>query len=171
MSKTGQKSVIPIERIASRIYLIRDEKVLLDSDLAELYGVPTKRLNEQVKRNIKRFPGDFMFQLSPEEFEILKSQIATSSWGGRRTPPYAFTEQGVAMLSTVLHSNRAIEINVAIMRAFVKIRQMLATNAELARKIEERDRHIANLYEHVRKLLTPPDPPKKNPIGYIHPKD
>ncbi len=166
MPKARTKSIIPIERIASRIYLIRDEKVMLDADLAELYDVPTKRLNEQVKRNLKRFPDDFMFQLTPEEFEILRSQIAASSWGGRRTAPYAFTEQGVAMLSSVLHSDRAIDINVAIIRTFVRMREMLAAHKDIARKIEEHDRHIANLYEHVQRLLTPPAG-KKKPIGYI----
>ena len=162
--------IIPIERIAEKIYLIRDEKVMLDSDLAELYDVPTKRLNEQVKRNIRRFPEDFMFQLTQEEFENLKSQFATSSWGGRRTFPYAFTEQGVAMLSSVLHSDRAIDINVAIMRTFIRLREMLSTHKDLARKIEEHDQHIASLYAHVERLLTPTSENNK-PIGYIWPKN
>lgn len=143
---------------------------MLDSDLADLYGVPTKRLNEQVKRNIRRFPDDFMFQLTAEEFDVLKSQIATSSWGGRRTPPYAFTEQGVSMLSAVLNSDRAIDVSVSIIRAFVRMREMLSTQKDIARKIKEHDRHIANLYEHVQRLLAPPTN-KKNPIGYIWDRD
>ena len=144
---------------------------MLDMDLAELYGVLTKRLNEQVKRNIRRFPEDFMFQLTKEEFENLKSQIATSNWGGRRTLPYAFTEQGVAMLSSVLHSDRAIDINVAIIRTFIRMREMLATHEDVARKIEEHDQHIAILYDYIQKLLEPPESSKKKPIGYIYPKE
>jgi archaellum component FlaC len=111
--------------IQNKIYTIRDQKVMLDRDLAEMYGVETRRLNEQIKRNMKRFPEDFMFQLSKEEFENLKSQIATSRWGGTRKSPYAFTELGVAMLSSVLNSDTAIEINMSIMRAFVTIRQLV----------------------------------------------
>jgi ORF6N domain len=164
-------SVIPVERIASRIYQIRGEKVMLDSDLADLYGVETKNLNKAVKRNLRRFPEDFMFQLTAEEFEALRFQIGTSNGrGGRRTRPYVFTEQGVAMLSSVLNSDRAADVNVAIMRTFVKVREILATHRDLARKVEEHDRQISNLYDLVKKLLTLPEP-KKNPIGYIHPKD
>jgi archaellum component FlaC len=111
--------------IQNKIYTIRDQKVMLDRDLAEMYGVETRRLNEQIKRNMKRFPEDFMFQLSKEEFENLKSQIATSRWGGTRKSPYVFTELGVAMLSSVLNSDTAIEINMSIMRAFVTIRQLV----------------------------------------------
>ena len=166
------QDVIPVERIASRIYLIRGEKVMLDSDLAELYGVPTSALNQQVKRNADRFPADFAFQLTPEEFEALISQIVTSNSGrgGRRKLPLVFTEQGVAMLSSVLHSKRAAQVNVAIMRTFVRLRQLLATNRELARKVQEHDQKIAVLFDAVQKLLAPPAT-KKNPIGYIHPKD
>jgi hypothetical protein len=165
--------VIPIERIASRIYVIRGQKVMLDSDLAELYGVPTSRLNQQVKRNRQRFPDDFAFQLSIQEFRALISQIVTSKGGrgGRRQLPLVFTEQGVAMLSSVLHSERAVEVNMAIMRAFVKLREILASHRHLARKIEEHDRQIAVLFDTVQKLLTPASPPKKKPIGYITPKD
>jgi phage regulator Rha-like protein len=159
--------VIPVERVASRIYLIRGEKVMLDFDLAELYGVPTKVLNQAVRRNKDRFPEDFMFQLKDQEFANLRSQIVTSSWGGRRRPPYVFTEQGVAMLATVLRSEKAIQINIAIIRTFVKIRQILASNRDLARKVQEHDRQIAMLFDTVEKLLAPPAPPKKNPIGYI----
>lgn len=139
---------------------------MLDSDLALIYGVETKRLNEQVSRNIERFPEDFMFQLSDEEFEILKSQIATSSWGGRRTLPRAFTELGISMLSSVLRSPQAIEANIKIMRTFVHVRTLLANNEDLARKVAEHDQHIAVLYEELNKLMLPPDPPRKNPIGF-----
>jgi ORF6N domain len=128
--------VIQTEAIERSIILIRGHKVMLDTDLARLYGVPAKRLNEAVKRNIERFPDGFMFQLTSDEFEALRSQIATSSWGGRRYLPYAFTEQGVAMLSSVLRSKRAVAVNIEIMRAFVRLRQMLASNAQLARRLD-----------------------------------
>jgi hypothetical protein len=160
---------IPVERIASRIYRIRAESVMLDADLAELYGVPTKRLNEQVSRNRQRFPQDFMFELTAEEFDHLRSQIATSSWGGRRYLPRAFTEQGVAMLSSVLRSKRAAQVNVTIIRTFVRIRRMLSTNAELARKVAEHDQQIAVLFEHVRALLEPSEPSNKSRIGFVPP--
>jgi ORF6N domain len=127
--------------------------------------------NQAVKRNIDRFPDDFMFQLSDAEFEHLRSQIVTSKWGGRRYPPYAFTEQGVSMLSSVLRSKQAVQVNIAIMRTFVRMREVLATHKDIARKIQEHDRHVANLYEHINKLLQPPDPPKKKPIGYIYPEE
>ena len=164
-------SIIPVERIASRIYLIRGEKVMLDKDLADLYEIETKVLVQAVKRNLDRFPQDFMFQLSELEFENLRSQIVTSSWGGRRYTPHAFTEQGVAMLSSVLRSKRAARVNVAIVRTFVKVRQILASNRDLARKVQEHDREIAVLFETVEKLLTPPAPPKKHPLGYIRPRE
>ena len=166
MGKPKSKSLIPIERIAAQIYLLRGQKVMLDFDLADLYGVPTKALNQAVTRNSERFPEDFMFQLSKEEFEYLKSQIVTSSWGGRRYPPRAFTQEGVAMLSGVLHSNRAVEVNIGIMRAFVHLREMLATNEELARKVAQHDQEIGILFEHIQGLLEPPEPPKKHPIGF-----
>ena len=124
--------IISVESITSRIYLICGNKVMVDRDLAELYGVSTKRLKEQVRRNILRFPEDFMFVLTNQEVRSLRSQIATTSWGGSRYIPMAFTEQGVAMLSSVLHSKRAIEVNIAIMRAFVKMREILSTNKEFA---------------------------------------
>jgi hypothetical protein len=164
------KSIIPVERIAARIYLIRGDKVMLDSDLAELYGVQTKALNQAVTRNRDRFPEDFMFRLSAEEFETLRSQIVTSSWGGRRYPPFAFTEHGVAMLSSVLRSKKATQVNIDIIRAFIMLRHMLAGNAALARKIEQLDRKVAVLYEAFQKLLQP-DAPKKRRIGYITPLD
>ncbi len=169
MSK--EQSVIPIERIAASIYLIRGEKVMLDSDLAELYGVETGALVRAMKRNIERFPGDFSFQLTKDEFENLKCHIGISSqWGGRRYPPYAFTEHGALMLSSVLRSARAIDISIAVVRTFVRLREILATNEELARKVSEHDRQIANLYAHVERLLTPAAN-KKNPIGYIWDKE
>ena len=159
-------TLIPIERIASQIYVIRGEKVMLDSDLARLYGVSTGRLNEQVTRNRERFPDDFVFRLSAEEFANLKSQIAISSWGGRRKPPRAFTEHGVAMLSSVLRSQRAVQVSVAIVRTFVRLRQILAANEGLARRVARHDQQIAELFRHVKALLKPPDPCKKQPIGF-----
>jgi hypothetical protein len=131
---------VPVELVSRRIYIMRGRRVMLDSDLAELYGVATKRLNEAVKRNLSRFPDDFMFQLSAEELENWRSQIATSNPGakmGLRRPPYAFTELGVAMLSSVLKSERAVQMNIVIMRAFVKLREILATNRAMAQRIEQ----------------------------------
>lgn len=160
------------ETIEQKIYLIRGQKVMLDKDLASLYGVSTGRFNEQVKRNIRRFPEDFMFQLAKEEFEILISQFAISRWGGTRKLPYVFTEQGVAMLSSVLNSERAIQVNVAIMRVFVKLRQILSTNKDLAhkleqleRKIEKHDTEIQGIFAAIRQLMKPPDQPKRK-IGF-----
>ena len=160
-------NLIPQEVIENKIYLIRGHKVMLDIDLAKLYDVETKNLNLQVKRNIKRFPEDFMFQLTKEE--NLRLQFATSSYGGRRYLPYVFTEQGVAMLSSVLNSERAIEVNIAIMRAFVRLREILLTHKDLAAKIaalelkyenydmrfSEYDKHIMAIFEAIRKLMTP----------------
>jgi hypothetical protein len=128
--------IIPQEVILNKIYSIRGQKVMLDSDLAELYGVETKRLNEQVKRNASRFPDDFMFQLTIQEWENLKSQNATSSWGGRRKLPYAFTEHGVLMLSSVLNSDRAIAVNIHIMRVYTKLKEMLLTNKDILLELE-----------------------------------
>ncbi len=132
VANCDQLIVAPVEQ---RIYTVRNVQVMLDSDLAEIYGVETKRLNEQVRRNIGRFPEDFMFQLTADEFSILKSQIATSSWGGRRTMPYAFTELGVAMLSSVLSSDVAIQANIRIMRAFSAVRRLVAANAQMYQRI------------------------------------
>ena len=160
------KSLIPIERIANSIYLIRGQKVMLDSDLAELYNVETKHLNQAVKRNIDSFPEDFAFQLTKEEFDVLKSQFVTSSWGGRRKLPFVFTEQGVAMLSSVLKSKHARQINIAIMRTFVRLRNLLSINEELARKVQEHDKQISTLYLHLQKLLHPPESKNKKPIGF-----
>ncbi|MBA4373896.1 MAG: DNA-binding protein [Thermodesulfovibrio sp.] len=162
---------IPVEIIEKKIYLIRGHKVMLDKDLSALYQVPTRRLNEQIKRNLTRFPVDFMFQLSAEEAENLRSQIATSSsgHGGRRYLPYVFTEQGVAMLSSVLNSERAVQVNIAIMRTFVKLRQMLASNAELARKLasleKKYDSQFKMVFDAIRELMAPPEV-KKRKIGF-----
>ena len=163
--------VIPVERIASRIYLVRGLKILLDADLAALYEVLTKNLNLAVRRNARRFPKDFMFQLNRKETESLRLQIATSNGGrgGRRYRPDVFTEQGVAMLSSVLKSERAADVNVSIMRTFVRLRQALASNEDLARKVQEHDQQIAALFEDVQSLLAPV-PTKKKPIGFIPPK-
>ncbi len=167
MAKSSE--IIPIERIQNSIYLIRKQKVMLDKDLATLYGVETKALIQAVKRNIERFPSDFTYQLTDKEFAILRSQIVTSSWGGRRYNPYAFTEQGVAMLSSILRSKRAIEVNIAIMRTFVKLRQMLATNDLLRRKIESMERKYDENFQQVfavlKNMLADEAKPKKQ-IGY-----
>ncbi len=165
-------TLIPIERIASQIYLIRGEKVMLDSDLATLYGVETGALTRAMKRNRERFPEDFCFQLSKGEYEILKCQTGISSrWGGRRHPPWAFTEQGVAMLSGVLRSKQAAQVNVAIMRTFVRLREVLTTNEGLALKVAKHDQQIAVLFKHVKALLKPSDPPKKHSIGFAPTKE
>ena len=145
---------------------------MLSNDLAGLYGAQPKVLVQAVKRNLERFPSDFMFQLTRQEVANLKSQIVTSSWGGiRRAMPYAFTEQGVAMLSSVLRSERAIQVNIAIIRTFVKLRQILASHKDLARKMQEHDRHISILFDTVKKLLAPPPEPKKNQIGFIRSRE
>ena len=169
--KTEKSEVIvATDRIAAAIQIIRGQRVMLDRDLAELYGVATKVLIQAVKRNADRFPGGFMFQLTEQEFNNLRSQIVTSSWGGRRYPPFAFTEQGVAMLSSVLRSERAIHVNIEIMRAFVRLRQLLASNAELARKLaaleKKYDTQFKVVFDAIRELMTPPGPKKKRPIGF-----
>ena len=143
---------------------------MLDTDLAVLYGVETSALNRAVKRNLVRFPGDFMFQLTRDEAERLRCQIGTSRWGGRRYQPYAFTEQGVAMFSSVLHSERAVRVNIEIMRAFVQLRQMLSSHADLARKLEalekKYDAQFKVVFDAIRELMTPPETPKRR-IGFI----
>jgi hypothetical protein len=164
------KLAIPEERIEQRILLIRGQKVMLDADLAGLYGVSTKRFNEQIRRNPNRFPSDFMFRLSKSEFKALRSQFATSSsWGGRRYAPLAFTEQGVAMLSSVLRSERAVQVNIAIMRAFVKLRGILASHADLARKLNEMekryDAQFRVVFDAIRELMAPPAKPRRR-IGF-----
>ncbi len=164
---------IPEERIERIILFVRGQKVIIDADLAVLYDVPTKALNQAVKRNSKRFPADFMFTLNQEEFENLRFHFGTSSqWGGRRYFPYAFTEQGVAMLSSVLHSGRAIEVNIMIMRAFVKLREMIASNKDLARRLDglekKYDTQFKVVFEAIRELMKPPKlpvPPKRK-IGF-----
>ena len=176
---TNKSLIASVAQIESQILLIRGQKVMLDEDLAALYEVETKELNRAVKRNIERFPDDFMFQLTADEFanlrfqfgtSSLKSQIDTSRWGGRRYPPYAFTEQGVSMLSSVLRSSRAIQVNIAIMRTFVQLRQMLSSNAELSRKLvaleKNYDIKFKAIFEAIHQLMAPADPKKKRPIGF-----
>ena len=161
--------LVPVERIVGKIYLIRNTKVMLDRDLAELYGVETRALKQAVRRNIKRFPPDFMFELSYQELRDLRSQIVMSSWGGTRRPPMAFTEQGVAMLSSVLKSDRAIQVNIQIMRAFTQLRQMLSTHEELRRKIEamERkyDQQFKVVFDAIKQLLDVETKPRRK-IGF-----
>jgi ORF6N domain len=171
----------PDEVVMNKIYLIKNQKVMIDVDLAELYGVETKRVNEQVKRNLDRFPEDFMFQLTEKEFENLKSQFATSSWGGTRKLPFVFTEQGVAMLSSVLNSPKAIQVNIQIMRIFTRIRQMLTDNTELRLAIEKLEKismkntkSIELIFQYIDELTEKQDKIEKkriqsqpsNPIGY-----
>ena len=174
--KSGSQELVPIEVIERRILLIRGHKVMLDSHLAELYQVPTKRLNEAVKRNMARFPEDFMFQLTAEETDSLRSQFATSNErrGGRRYLPYVFTEQGVAMLSTVLNSERAIAVNIAIMRTFVRLRQILATHKELAERLaameKEYDTRFKVVFDILKQLTEPPPDPPKRAIGFLPPE-
>ncbi len=169
------------EEIISKIYYIREQKVMLDSDLAVLYEVETKRLNEQVKRNIKRFPNDFMFQLNKEEFEILRSQIATSRFmhGGRKYLPFCFTENGVAMLSSVLTSEKAVEVNIQIIRVFTSLRKLALTNAKILTKLEsieksilkhgiklkQNDQQFQVIFEAIKHIMMPPEKPKK--IGFL----
>jgi hypothetical protein len=178
--------------IGSRIQVLRDQRVMLDADLADLYGVETRALVQAVKRNLSRFPSDFMFQLSAEEFATLRSQAVISksapARGGRRTAPYAFTEQGVAMLSSVLSSARAIAVNIEIMRTFVQVRKLSETHADVAQRLmelEEKTEALAmnhdtfsrntrtqlkQVFDALRQLMTPPDPPKR-PIGFVTPPD
>ncbi len=168
-----KREIIPAAQIARSISVLRGQKVMLSQDLAALYGVAVKALNQAVKRHAARFPADFVFQLTSEEFENLKSQFVTSSWGGlRRALPYAFTEQGVAMLSSVLNSKRAVKVNIAIMRAFVKLREALETNRELAQKFSElekrvgkHDNEIAAIIDAIRQLMAPQQKPRRE-IGF-----
>jgi phage regulator Rha-like protein len=173
-------SLIPIEKITSKICLIRKEKVMLDSDLAELYGVETKVLVQALKRNIDRFPKDFMFQLTADQYKILRSQFVTTTWGGRRYPPYVFTEQGVAMLPSVLKSKRAIKVNISIMRAFVELRKFLYSNDKLAVKLneleketkkrfEEHQKQISLIFEAIKQLIKDDSKPIKK-VGFTLPK-
>jgi len=172
----SEKLTIPDEIITSKIYLIRDQKVMLDSDLAELYEVETRVLNQQVKRNLDRFPDDFMFQLTNVEWETLKSQNTTSSWGGRRKLPYVFTEHGVLMLSSALNSKKAIAVNIQIMRIFTKLREMLTDNLSLKLEVEEIKKKLTNhsknielVFDYLDELnekLDTKKPKDRNKIGY-----
>ena len=171
----SRKLTIPDEVVMNKIHQIRGLKVMLDNDLAELYAVETKVLNQAVKRNSQRFPGDFMFQLSNKEFEILRSQIVTSK-GGRRTQPYAFTEQGVAMLSSVLNSERAVLVNIHIIRVFTRMREMFLTHKDILLKLEklerstiQQDTDIKVIFKYLRELLSPPPEPMRK-IGFKLPK-
>ena len=172
MSKPSTTAILPAPAISQKIYFLRKTRVMLDSDLAHLYGVTTKNLNKAVKRNSDRFPSDFMFQVKEKELQILRFQSGTSSravHGGRRYMPYAFTEHGVAMLSSVLHSDRAVQVNIAIMRAFLRIRAMLATHEDLRRKIAEMEKRYDSKFHAVfatlRQMLETPIPPKRQ-IGF-----
>ena len=164
------KDLIPTERVEQAIFLIRGQKVMLDVDLAKLYGVTTFNLNKAVKRNLDRFPEDFMFQLNYQEVRNLIFQFGISSWGGTRKPPRAFTEQGVAMLSSVLKSKRAVQVNIEIMRAFVKLREMLASHKDLALKLAEMEKKYDSqfkvVFDAIRELMTPIEPPSKPRIGF-----
>ncbi len=171
--------IITDEKIVQKIYLVRDYKVMIDSDLAELYGVETKVLNQAVKRNLKRFPTDFMFQLTKEEFNDLKSQIVTSSWGGRRSLPNVFTEQGVAMLSSVLNSDTAIDVNIQIIRIFSRIREIVSANTDVLLKLEQvenrllmnqektsqHEEEIALIFKYLKQLLNP-ETKERQQIGF-----
>ena len=170
----SKQALIPIQRIEEAILLIRGQKVMLDRDLAALYGVTTGNLNKAVRRNLDRFPSDFMFQLTPEEAAALSFQFGSLKRGQHfKYLPYAFTEQGVAMLSSVLRSKQAVQVNVAIMRAFVRLRETLSLHKELARKlaelekkIEGHDIAIRSLFEAIRQLMTPAEPEPKPQIGF-----
>lgn len=185
---TQGNAPLPLEAITSRIVLLREQKVLLDADLAALYGVETRRLNEQVRRNRERFPSDFIFELTPEEFANLRSQSATSSWGGRRKLPMAFTEHGAIMAATVLSSPRAIQVSVYVVRAFVQLRELALGHRDLSKRLdamEDKVEHLAaqhdsfsrntqnqlrQLFDALRALAMPPASPKR-PIGFITPDD
>ncbi|MCZ7626718.1 MAG: DNA-binding protein [Candidatus Methylomirabilota bacterium] len=166
---TSQAVCLPAERIERSILMIRGERVMLDADLAELYGVETRVLVQAVKRNAERFPPDFAFELTAEEFNILRSQIVISRWGGRRYLPYAFTEHGIAMLSSVLHSPRAVRANIEIMRAFIRLRRMLASHQDLAKRLDELeqryDAQFKTVFDAIRALMTNSDKPRRS-IGF-----
>lgn len=168
-----QTPMRPNETVLDKIYVIRNQKVLLDRDLAQLYGIETKRLNEAVKRNLSRFPEDFMFQLNSYEFENLKSQFATSSWGGNRKLPYAFTEHGILMLSSVIHSDQAISVNIQIMRLFTQMRQWILDHSELQEKIQHleqkvdnHDKNIELVFSYLDELSATQPTSNRKPIGY-----
>ena len=174
---SGQRaSLLPATAITQRIHIIRGHRIVLDEDLAEIYGVPTRRLNEQVKRNLERFPSDFMFQLTAREWSDLRSQFATSSWGGRRTAPFAFTEHGAVMAASVLNSPEAVEASVFVVRAFIAMRDALASTQALARKLLELERKVGGhdetieaLISALRQLMESPAP-KKRKIGFGRPE-
>ncbi len=168
----NDKTIVPDEVVMNKIYLIRDEKVMLDRDLAELYAVETKQLKRAVRRNEKRFPEDFMFELTREEFDHLRSQIDTSSWGGTRYAPMAFTEQGVAMLSSVLNSDRAIQVNIQIIRIFTKLRKMVLTHKDLLIKVNDLEVKVSNqsksikqIFAYLKELIKEQEHPRE-PIGF-----
>ena len=178
-----QSISLATEAIANRIATLRGQRVIVDADLAMLYDVTTKRLNEQVRRNAERFPADFMFQLSNDEFESLRSQFATSNEtrsqrGGRRYAPLVFTEHGAIMAATVVNSPRAVEVSIYVVRAFVRLRETLASNKELTaklgeleRKLKGHDQAISGILDAIRQLMTPPPDPPKRPIGFVHPQE
>jgi hypothetical protein len=181
-------ALLPQESITQHILVLREQKVLIDADLATLYGVETRRLNEQVRRNRARFPQDFIFELTDEEFAHLKSQFATSSWGGRRKRPFAFTEHGAIMAATVLNTPRAVEVSVYVVRVFVRRRELAATHGDLAKRLDDLEQktealsmshdtfsrntraQLKQVFDALRELMTPPDPPK-HPIGFVTPED
>lgn len=179
MEKRDQQIHIPETLVTSKIYIVRNKKIMLDRDLAELYDVETKVLNQAVRRNIERFPEEFMFQLTTEEFEILKSQIVTSSWGGTRYLPMAFTEYGVAMLSSVLRSKRAIEVNIQIMLIFSKIREMLLDSLslkldieEIKRRLNSQDKNLELVFSYLDELIEKREnPTPRTPIGFKRNRD
>lgn len=186
--------LLPLESITQRIAILRGQKVLLDADLAALYGVPTKRFNEQVKRNLERFPADFMFQVSEEEFAALRSHFATSNGqpagrGGRRYLPYAFTEHGAIMAATILNSPRATQVSVYVVRAFVQLRELIVSNKELALRLDDLENktelmslkhdtfehntrvQLKQIFDAIRELMAPAEPVNKRPIGFVTPDD
>jgi len=178
---SADAAVVAVEAIAGRILTLRGQRVIVDADLATLYGVPTKRLNEQVRRNAERFPADFMFALDQEEWEALRSQFATLKTGRgqhRKYLPYAFTEHGAIMAATVLNSPRAVEVSIYVVRAFVQLRELLAGHKELAKRLDQpearmerklltHDQAIAGILDAIRQLMAPPPAPKKRPIGFV----
>lgn len=173
IKKTVAVRAVTDENIISRIYLVRNQKVMVDSDLADMYAVEARVLNQAVKRNSNRFPADFMFQLTDKEFENLKSQIVTSRWGGKRKRPYVFTEQGVSMLSGVLNSPVAIQVHIQIIRVFARMKELVLSHKDLLLKLEKLEKEvgehqadIALIFEALKKLLDP-KPPKRRMIGFL----
>ena len=165
--------MLPVDRIASRIFALRGQRVILDSDLASLYGVPVKQLNQQVRRNARRFPADFAFRMEIQEVANLKSQIVTSSWGGRRKPPLVFTEHGALMAAAVLNSPRAVEVSIYVVRAFVQMREGLARHREVGKRLDELERRvgthdhaIADILGALRQLTRPAEPRRRR-IGFV----